>query len=99
MHIIHLIGLLVTILYGVFLIISVRRMEVQIEPWILGINIAVGAMMILSFVQIWLGVAALVLVLPVALINGQLVFQNINWPNFAIRTVISLVLIWTLLIH
>ncbi|MEO4707274.1 hypothetical protein ABHW52_07480 [Pediococcus pentosaceus] len=62
-----------------FLIFSAYRIGVQVETWITALNVIVGALMILTLVQPWLGIIGLILALPVALINGQLIFFNINW--------------------
>lgn len=49
--------------------------------------------MILTLVQPWQGIIGLILALPVALINGQLIFFNINWNHFIIRIIITIGLI------
>lgn len=66
---------------------------VQVETWITALNVIVGALMILTLVQLWLGIIGLILALPVALINGQLIFFNINWNHFIIRIIITIGLI------
>ncbi|MEE6726401.1 hypothetical protein PS420_00155 [Pediococcus acidilactici] len=93
----HTIGIILTMLYGGFLIYSALRIEAQVETWIMAANIIVGALMLLNFIQPWLGVAGLVLVLPVSLINGQLIFFNINWPHFVVRVIVTILLVVPLL--
>ncbi|AVL02173.1 hypothetical protein [Pediococcus pentosaceus] len=89
----HMIGIILTMLYGGFLIFSAYRIGVQVETWITALNVIVGALMILTLVQLWLGIIGLILALPVALINGQLIFFNINWNHFIIRIIITIGLI------
>jgi hypothetical protein len=86
----HVIGIVLTMLYGGFLIISARRIEVQVETWIMVLNLIVGALMLLTFVQPWLGITGLILALPVTLINGQLIFFNINWTHFSVRVLVTI---------
>jgi hypothetical protein len=84
-------------LYGGFLIYSALRIEAQVETWIMAANIIVGALMLLNFIQLWLGIAGLILVLPVSLVNGQLIFFNINWPHFVVRVIVTILLVVSLL--
>ncbi|WP_270216757.1 hypothetical protein [Pediococcus pentosaceus] len=44
----HMIGIILTMLYGGFLIFSAYRIGVQVETWITALNVIVGALMILS---------------------------------------------------
>jgi uncharacterized membrane protein YkgB len=95
---IHVVGIVLTMLYGGILIFSARRIDVQVETWITALNVTVGALMLLTFIQPWLGVAGLVLALPVTLVNGQLIFFNINWSHFTIRSVVTVGLVCLLLL-
>ena len=78
----HMIGIILTMLYGGFLIFSAYRIGVQVETWITALNVIVGALMILTLVQPWLGIIGLILALPVALINGQLIFFQYQLESF-----------------
>ncbi|KRN94933.1 hypothetical protein [Pediococcus stilesii] len=95
---IHVIGVILTMLYGGILIYSARRIEVQVETWIMVLNIIVGVLMLLTFIQPWLGIIGIVLALPVTLINGQFIFYNINWSRFVIRTIVTIIFVVLLLV-
>lgn len=98
LSVIQWIGTILTILYGAFLIVSVRRIDNQIDNWLMVLNLIAGALMILTILRPMLGILGLLLEIPVALLNGRLIFNNINWSNFVVRCVVSAILIVVLVV-